>query len=400
MKVIENASEIITIPNDGVHPKRGEGMRDLGIVRNANIWIEGERVVKITRDMPDTVEERIDATGKVVMPSFVDPHTHLVFSGYRDFELPLKLRGKGYQDIIKSGGGIYYTVERTRSAGEDQLFNESSKRVEYMIKHGTLAAEVKSGYGLDLENELKILRVIERLAGEYPITLVPTFLLHIVPGKREEGDYVLEMIDALDSVKKYARNVDIFCDRGAFSVQWTEIFLRKAQEKGFRLKIHADELEYIGCSSLLRKFNFISMDHLLKTPDETVRMMAEMDTVAILLPGTAYTLFQDEYASARKFIDSNVPVAIGTDLNPNCYTENMQEIISLSIYRMRMSVEEAIVASTYNAAFATGIHDRFGSIEEGKEANMIIMDIPSYTHIGYHFGVNLVSHIIWRGEII
>ncbi|MGC8688507.1 MAG: imidazolonepropionase [Thermoplasmata archaeon] len=400
MKVIENISELITIPNDGRHPKRGEGMRDLGIIRNVNLWIEDGKVLRITREMPDRVDEKIDARGKVVMPSFVDPHTHPVFSGYRDFELSLKISGKTYQDILKSGGGIFYTVDRTREASEDELFRESSKRIEYMIKHGTLAAESKSGYGLDLENELKILKVIRRLSREYPITLVPTFLLHVVPRKREEGDYVLEMIDALDTLKRYAVNVDVFCDKGAFSSQWTEIFLKKAREKGFNLKMHADELEYIGCSSLINKLDFISMDHLIKTPDEVIVEMSRKDTVAVLLPGTPFTLLEDKYANARKFIDNNVPVAVGTDLNPNCYTESMQEIIALSIYKMRMSVEEAITASTYNAAFATGVQDRYGSIGEGKEANLLILDIPSYTHLGYHFGVNLVSDIVWKGELI
>ncbi|MFP3318316.1 MAG: imidazolonepropionase [Thermoplasmata archaeon] len=400
MKVIENASEIITIPNDGKHPKRGEGMLDLGIIRNANIWIENGKIVKITREMPQGVDEKIDAKGKVVMPSFVDPHTHPVFAGYRDFELPIKQAGKGYQEILRSGGGIYYTVEKTRYATSEELFNESSKRIEYMIRHGTLAAEAKSGYGIDVENEIKLLEVIKRLSSEYPILLVPTFLLHIIPKGREEGDYVVDIIDKLDLIRKYAQNVDVFCDIDAFSPQWTEIFLKKAQEKGFKLKIHADELGFIGCSSLIKKFNFISMDHMLKTPDEVIMDMRNRDTVAVLLPGTPFSLFKDEFANARKFIDNNVPVAIGTDLNPNCYTENMQEIIDLSIYKMKMKIEEAIVASTYNAAFATGVQDRFGSLGEGREANIIILDIPSYTHLGYHFGVNLVSDIIYRGELI
>ena len=400
MKVIENANEIITIPNEGNKPKRGEGMRDLGVVRNANIWIDNGKIIRITRELPEKIDEKIKASGKIVIPAFVDPHTHPVFYGYRDFELPLKMQGKSYQEILKLGGGIYYTVDKTKSATEDELFEESSKRIEYMIKYGTLAAEAKSGYGLDFENEIKILKIIKKLSKQYPIDLIPTFLLHIIPKNREEGDYVLEIIDHLELLKKYALNVDIFCDRGAFSKEWSDIFLKNAYEKGFKLKIHADELEYIGCSSLIKKYNFLSMDHLLKTPEEIIKYMSEKDTIAVLLPGTPFTLFQNEFPKARKFIDNNVPVAIGTDLNPNCYTESMQEIISLSIYKMNMTVEEAIVAATYNAAFATGIQDRYGSIEIGKEANLLILDIKSYTHIGYHFVVNIVSDIIKNGELI
>ncbi len=400
MKVIKNASEIITIPNDGKSPKKGLEMRDLGIIRNANIWIENGKVIKITREMPDNPEEKIDASGKVVIPAFVDPHTHPVFSGYRDFELSLKLQGKSYQEILRSGGGIFYTVEKTKNATEDELFQESAKRIEYMIKNGTLAADAKSGYGLDIENEIKILKVIKRLSKEYPIDLIPTFLLHVIPKKREEGDYVLEIIDNLEILKKYAVNVDVFCDRDAFSKEWTDIFLKNAHEKGFGLKMHADELEYIGCSSLIKKYNFLSIDHLLKTPEEIIKYMSGKNTVAVLLPGTPFSLFQEEFANARKFIDNDVPVAIGTDLNPNCYTESMQEIISLSIYRMRMTVEEALVASTYNSAVASGIQNMYGSIEQGKEANLLIMDVKSYTQIGYHFGVNLVSDIIRKGNLI
>ncbi|MGC8662904.1 MAG: imidazolonepropionase [Thermoplasmata archaeon] len=400
MIVIENASEILTIPNNGKYPKKGLEMRDLGVVKNANVWLENGKVKKISKELPEKIDKRIDASGKIVMPAFVDPHTHLVFSGYRDFELPMKLQGKSYLDIQNAGGGIYYTVKKTRNASESELFQESSKRVEYMIKNGTLAIEAKSGYGIDIKNEIKILKVIRKLAKYYRIDILPTFLLHIVPKGMEEEKFVNEIINNLDEIKKYSNTVDVFCDKGAFSKEWTEIFLKKAIEKDFILKMHADELEYIGCSSLIKKFDFISMDHLLKTPDETMKYMSEKNTVAVLLPGTAYVLFQDNYANARKFIENNVPVAIGTDLNPNCYTESMQEIISLSIYKMRMSVEEAIVAATYNAAFAIGMQDKFGSIEPGKDANLIIMDVKSYTHIGYHFGVNFVSDVLRKGKKI
>ncbi|MDP8011586.1 MAG: imidazolonepropionase [Thermoplasmata archaeon] len=400
MIVIENASEILTIPHGYNKPKKGNEMRDLGIIKNSNIWIDRGKIIKITKELPDKIEEKIDASGKIVMPAFVDPHTHLVFSGIRDFELSLKMQGKSYLEIQNAGGGIYYTVDKTRNASEEELYEESSKRLEYMVKHGTLGAEAKSGYGIDIENEIKMLKVIKRLSENYSIEISPTFLLHIIPKNMEEKEYVEYISDNIEKIKDYAKNVDVFCDKGAFSKESTELFLKKAKEQGFKLKMHADELEYIGCSSLIKKFDFISMDHLLKTPDEIINEMSKKNTVAVLLPGTPFTLFQESFSDARKFIKNNVAVAIGTDLNPNCYTENMQEIISLSIYRMRMTVEEAIVASTYNAAFASGLQDKLGSIEVGKDANLIIMDAKSYTEIGYHFGVNLVTEIIKKGKVI
>ena len=397
MIVIENASEILTIPKGKSGPKKGKEMRDLGIIRNKNIWIENGRIAKISSSLPGEKYEKIDASNKVVLPAFVDSHTHPVFSGYRDFELSQKLQGYTYNEILERGGGIYYTVEKTMNASDSQIIEESSERIKNMIQYGTLSADAKSGYGIEVEQEIRLLKIIKILGEKYPIDLVPTYLVHIIPRNTDEDEYIDKIISRLKEIRELSENIDIFCDKGAFSLKGSYKFLRAAELFNFKLKIHADEIGYIGCSSLIENFGFLTMDHLLKTPEINIKKMAEKGTIAVLLPGTSFTLMQGEYADARKFIKNNVPVALGTDLNPNCYTENMQEIISLSIFNMKMTVEEAISASTLNAAYAIGRGNEIGSIEPGKYANILIADIPSYTHFGYHFGINLIEKRIKNG---
>jgi len=398
MIVIENASEILTLPKGRRGPKAGEEMRDLGILKNKNIWIRNGKILKITSSLPEGKHEKIDATKKVVLPAFIDAHTHPVFYGYRDFELSLKLQGYTYEEILEKGGGIYYTVKKTINASDDQIFEESSGRIKRMIQYGTLAAEAKSGYGIDLKNEIRLLKIIKKLGKKFPIDFTPTFLMHIIPKEANETEYLEEIISKLNEIRKLALNVDIFCDKGAFSVNATSSFLRAAKGMGFNLKMHADEIDYIGCSSLVNDFEFLTVDHLLKTPEKNMQVMAKKGIIAVLLPGTPFTLMQKEYADARKIIKYGVPVALGTDLNPNCYTESMQEIITLSIFQMKMTVEEAISASTLNAAYAIGRGNDLGSIEPGKFANILIADVPSYTHFGYHFGINLIEKRIKNGK--
>ncbi len=400
MIVIENANQILTIPEGSTGPKKGKEMQDLGIIEKGNIWIDNGIIVKISREKPQGSYETIDAKGKVVLPGFVDPHTHPVFAGYRDFEFYLKLKGLSYEEITKMGGGIKYTVKMTNESSYDEIFEQSSKRIKRMIEHGTLAAEAKSGYGINVDKEIMLLDMINELGRKFPIDLIPTFLLHFPPEDKERSEYIKEIIEKMDVISKKAKFADIFCDSIAFNREETKLFLSNAKKYGMKLRIHADEIEYIGCSSLALKMDFKSIDHALKTPKTILRSLSNKNTVFILLPGTPFMLLQKKYANARLMIENNIPVALGTDLNPNCYTENLQEIITLAVTQMKMTIEEAISAVTFNSAYSLDIHDKHGSIAVGRPANIIIADIPSYTHFAYHFGVNLIEKIIRDGKIV
>jgi imidazolonepropionase len=297
------------------------------------------------------------------------------------------------------GGGILRTMRATRDASKAQLMEETRKRMDRMIAHGTTTAEAKSGYGLDLENELKMLSVIREI--EHPLELVPTFLgAHALPPEfKSPGDYIDFMIEeVIPRARGLARFIDIFCEKGVFSAEESREYLLAGKRYGMVPKIHADEICDIGCTRVAVDVGAISADHLVKTTDESIEYMRNSGIIAVFLPATPYILFSKEYAPARKFIDAGIPVALATDLNPNCYVENMQMVISLAITQMRMRVEEAIVASTINAAAAIDEENRIGSIEKGKQADMIILDVPNYMHIGYHFGVNLVDRVIKKGR--
>lgn len=398
MILIKNAAQIVTV--SGSAPKIGVDMKNINIIKDSDILIRDDKIFKISKNMSVKNAEIIDAKNKVVMPGFVDAHTHLIYSGTREFEVELKRTGKSYLEIQNSGGGIYYTVKKTRSASKEALKEEARERIKNMVLHGTTIAEAKSGYGLNYKTEKKMLEAINELNGE-TIELVPTFLgAHVVPEEFEAGEYIEYLISIIPKLSTLARFIDVFCDQGVFTVAQSLKYLNAGIENGLIPKLHADELGYIGCSKLATQINAISADHLLKTPLNIIKKMSKTKTIAVLLPATPYMLFSKDYAIARSFIDSNVPVALGTDLNPNCYTENMQMVISLALTQMKMSIEEAITASTLNAASAIAMADKSGSIEPGKQADLIILNVPDYRHLGYHFGVNLVNDVIKKGKII
>jgi imidazolonepropionase len=355
--------------------------------------------------MEHEAETIIDCTGKTVMPGFVDPHTHLVFAGSRERELGMKLRGMTYMEILQSGGGILSTVKATRGAGKERLFEQSRKRLDMMMSFGTTTAEAKSGYGLDKETELKMLEVINNLDASHPMDIVPTFLgAHAIPEEYADRseDYIKSMIGLLPEIREkgLAEFCDVFCEEGAFSLEESKYLLMAAKDLGFGAKMHADEIKNLGGSSLAAEIGAISAEHLAVTSDDDMKAMAEVGVIGLLLPGTPYSLMEDQYADARKMIEIGMPIALATDLNPNCWTESMQFIISLACYKMRMTPEEAIVASTINAAFAVNRAEQVGSIEVGKQADLIILDVPNYAHIPYHFGVNLVEKVIKSGKVV
>ncbi len=404
--LLKNASQLITLTGDNTAPRTGEGMKDLGIIQNGNVWIAGGKIVAVGADdgLGHDVKTVIDCTGKVVMPGFVDPHTHLVFAGSRENELGMKLKGHSYMEIQAAGGGIFSTVRKTREAANEVLTAQAMKRLDTMLLHGTTTVEAKSGYGLDAATEIRMLQVAKMLNHQHPMDIVSTFMgAHAVPvefhSKRDE--FITGMANLIPEIKQkgLAEFCDVFCDGGAMSLSEAETVLGAAKAAGLGLKIHADEIENLGGSSLAARMMAVSAEHLLKSTDMDIRAMSESGVIGVLLPGTPYSLMMKEYADARKMIGAGMPVALATDLNPNCWTESMQWVISAACYQMKMLPAEAIVASTINAAHAVNRAGTVGSLEVGKQADVIVLDVPSYEHVPYHFGVNLVGTVIKKGEL-
>ncbi len=400
MLLIKNASQLLTLAG-GIRKEPED--YNLQIIEDGAVLIDNEKIIEVgtARELKDSADTVIDAGGKLVMPGFVDPHTHLIFAGSREDELYMKLQGKTYLEILKMGGGILRTVKATRKATFQELIESAKKRLDYMLRNGTTTAEAKSGYGLNLENEKKMLRVINEI--EHPVELVPTFLgAHALPPEfQHTGEFIEYMKkEVIPEIKDLAKFIDIFCEKGVFSESESKEYLLEGKKYGLTPKIHADEICDIGCTRVAVDVGAISADHLVKTSEESIDYMSKSNIIAVLLPGTPYMLLSKEYAPARKFIEHGIPVALATDLNPNCYTESMQMVISLAITQMRMLPEEAIAASTINAAAALELQDRIGSIEPGKQADIVILDAPNYMHLGYHFGVNLVEKVIKKGRIV
>jgi len=353
---------------------------------------------------PDT--EIIDAANKVVLPGFVDSHTHLVFAGTREDEFEQRLQGHSYQEIAARGGGINSTVRRVRQSSKDELKGLARRRLERMLQFGVTTVEVKSGYGLSAADEIKCLEVIAELNAEGPLELVPTFLgAHAVPPEfREDREGYVRLLveEMLPEVARrgLAAYADVFCETGVFSLDESERILSKARELGLGLRVHADELTPLGGAELAARLGAASADHLLCITEAGIDALAASNTVATLLPGTAFFLGLP-YAPARKLIDRGVTVALASDCNPGtCMTENLPLIGTMACTQMRMLPAEVIAALTRNPARALGRADRIGSIEVGKQADLIICDVPDYRHLFYHYGVNHVWRVIKRGRVV
>ncbi len=412
---IRNARQLLTCA--GKAPKRGIYLRDLKMLLDGAVAIEDGIITEVgptsvleqkLADKFSSMEwEIIDASDKVVLPGYVDPHTHALFVGSREDEFEKRIEGKTYMDILLGGGGILNTVNKVRKSTEDDLIRETIPRLDNMVKQGTTTCEIKSGYGLDTENELKMLRAIRRLQEYHPVEVASTFLgAHAIPPeylkKRPEfTEYVLEEMLPRVAEEGLAEFCDVFCEEKVFPLEDTRRILEKAKALGMKLKIHADEIDAVGGSALAIELGAVSADHLLQTDDETIRKFAESDTIAVLLPGTAYSLMSESYARARKMIEEGTAIALATDCNPgSCYTESMPTIMSIACMRMKLLPSEAINAATINAACAIGRQDRIGSIEPGKQADIQICEIPDYKHLVYHFGVSHVRMVIKKGRII
>jgi len=399
--VITHASELLTLKGPQ-KPRVRQQMRNLGVLKDCSLAVHDGLIVDIGRNLRYQADTVIDAAGKLVMPGFVDPHTHVVFAGSREFELNLKLAGVPYMEVLKRGGGIFYTVEKTRKASPHQLLSQSKKRLDTMLRYGTTTCEAKTGYGLDVKNELKLLKVQRSLYETHPIDLVSTFLgAHAIPKEMDAEQYITSIIEEmLPKTQGLAQFCDVFCEKGIFSIAQSKKILLAGKRYGLQPKIHADEIVNTGGALLASKIGAISADHLLQSSDAGLRALAKNRIVGVLLPGTPFCLMMEHYAPARKMIDGGVPVALATDLNPNCWTENMQMIIQLACLKMKMTPAEAIVASTFNAACAIGMQQYIGSLEVGKHADVIILDCPNHQFLPYHFGVNLVQTVVKRGVVL
>jgi len=399
--LIKEAKELITLsgPNS---PRCGEDLEKLGIIEDGSVAIDDGRIVEVGRNLKLSAKTVIDAKNKTVIPGFVDPHTHLVFGGSREFEFDWKLQGLSYMQIKDRGGGIGYTVRKTREASAEELYAQAAGRLKRMLNCGTTTCEAKTGYGLDTKTELKLLEVAERLREDFPADIVMTFLgAHDVPKGSTVDDYLDLVIDEmLPAVKNRVSFCDVFCEQGVFSLDQSKRLLTKAKKLGMGLKIHADEIVQTGGAGLAADLGAISADHLLRSSEQDMKKMAKKGTIGVLLPGTPFALRMKEYAPAEKLIESGVPIALATDLNPNCWVENMQFMIQLACFNMGLTPAQALTAATFNSACAIGMQDEVGSLEVGKKADCVILDAPNYRFLPYHFGVNLAETVIKSGRIV
>ncbi len=398
----------------GPIPKRKTVLQDVGIVPNGCIAsLKGEIVFvggqeAFDHDVRMTDEGIvIDGKGLVGLPGFVDPHTHLPFAGSREEEFALRVKGFSYLELAKKGMGIQTSVNATRQISEADLLSLCLFRLDSMLLHGTTTAEAKSGYGLNMEDELKQLRVLKEANNVHPVDIVPTFLgAHEVPKeykdrKSEYMDLLIQKI--LPEVKKnnLAEFFDVFCEEGVYSVDETRILIRKAKEAGLRARIHADEFVPIGGAQLAAEEEAASADHLIAITEEGIQKMAQSPTVATLLPGVSFFLMQEKKAPARKLIDAGAVVALATDFNPgSSMTESMLFILQLAVFTLKMGIEEAINASTINASYALGRQDQVGSLEVGKKMDLALWDVPNYPYLVYHLGVTPIKHVIKNGKLV
>jgi len=406
--LITDIAELAT--PEGTAARTGANMGKIRVVPDASILIRDGRVAWAGPEASAPVLPAgipvLSAEGGAAVPGFVDSHTHFVFAGYREDEFLWRAGGLPYMEIHRRGGGIRRSVDATRSATLADLKAFGRKRLASMLALGVTTVEGKSGYGLDLETELRQLKAMDALTTEQPVRIVPTFLgPHSIPPEyagraAEYMDFVIR--DALPAVKRQGitRFCDVFCEKGVFSVDDSRRYLIAAREAGFGLKIHADEIERIGGANLAAELRAASADHLLKSLPEDFHALADAGVVATCLPLTAFVL-KEPYADARGMIDAGCAVALASDLNPgSCYSQSIPLIFALAVLYLGLSVEEALTALTLNGAAALGLADSIGSIEAGKHADIVILDAPNHSHLAYHSGMNLVKTVIVDGNII
>lgn len=412
--LIHSAAQLLTLSGG---PQRGSDLGRPGIIPDGAVLVRDETIVatgttaELRAAYPD--EPALDARGKVVLPGFVDPHTHLVWAGDRAAEFEMRLQGKTYMEIMAAGGGIVSTVKATRAASLNDLMAQTRARAETLFRHGTTTAEAKSGYGLETQAELRQMETLLRLDQDGPLEIIPTFLgAHAIPSeyKGREEDYTQlvcrEMLPALrawwqaHAASRTLPFVDVFCETGAFTLEQSAAILQTARDLGFPLKIHADEFDNLGGASLAAQLGAASADHLVKTSAADIRALAQSDTVAVALPCTPFGLADPHYTPALEILAAGGLLAIASDINPGtAWCESMQFVIALACRYLRLTPAQAIAAATINAAAALQRADRIGSIEAGKQADLLVLSTSDYRHLGYRFGGNLVETVIKRGKV-
>ena len=403
---ILHALQLVTL----VGPKRPRvrsELSDLGIIQDGGMLIrEGKIEIvgsseEIAKNAGDV--EVIDAGGRLVLPGFVDAHTHLVFAGNRLENFERRARGETYEQIAKAGGGIWSTVEKTRAASGEDLFDQAQTHAEWFLRCGTTTIEAKSGYGLRVEDELKILRVVQRLNEETPLEIVPTFLgAHAVPRELDANEYIDLVLDEMlprIAKEKLAEFCDVFCECGYFTIDQSRRILRAARKLGLGLRIHADQLSNSGAAQLAAELKATTADHLEKTDEQGIVAMKSAGVQPVLLPGSVYALGSTAYPRAREMLDAGLAVVLATDFNPGSSpTPSMTMILSIVCTQMKMSPAEAITAATINAAYSLNRGGKIGSLERGKLANFSIFDCEDYRELAYWFGIPQTHSVYVRGE--
>jgi len=410
-KLFKNA-RIIT-PFDPGKPLEGKEQgkvtrieRGALLCRDGIIEAIGDEKEVVSHNPGHDLDVVVDCSGRCLIPGFVDPHTHMCFAATREEEFSRRMEGMEYLEILRRGGGILSSVRAVRAVSEEELFSATRKHALSAMKFGTTTLEIKSGYGLETETELKMLSVIDRIGRETPLDVVPTFLgAHAIPGEYAKAPdtyvdiLIQEMIPAV-SQQGIALFCDVFCEEGAFSLDQSRRILSRARDAGMGLKIHADEVHDLGGAGLAAELGCISAEHLLAANEENLRAMAEKEIIGALLPATAYSLRKD-YAPARNMVKMGLPVALATDCNPgSSYTESMPFVFGLAVLAMNLSVNEALVASTLNAAYAIGMAKEVGSLEKGKKADFLLLDGEGPAIFAYHAGVSPVQEVYKGGELV
>ncbi|MDR1716585.1 MAG: imidazolonepropionase [Prevotella sp.] len=408
--IIKNAAQLVTC--SGFSAKKGREMSNLSVIENGTVIVSGGIITYVGKDAncPPLSDfpnhEIIDATGKAVLPGFVDSHTHFIFGGYREEEFSWRMRGDSYMSIMERGGGIHNTMTATRNASFDELKDSGRKRLNSMLAMGVTTVEGKSGYGMDKATELKQLEVMKSLNEEHAVDIVSTFMgAHATPTEykgRENDflDYMIEEVMPEVKEKNLAECCDIFCEKNVFDIEQSRRYLTAARDLGFKLKIHADEIVTLGGAELAAELKALSADHLLQASDKGIGDLAESGVVATLLPCTAFSL-KEHYARGRYMIDSGCAVALATDLNPgSSFTNSVPLLFALACIYMQLSPEEALTALTINGAAAVGKADKTGSIDVGKQGDLVILEYPSYKFLPYHIGMNIVEKVIKKGILL
>jgi len=412
--LLHNAGQLVTAAGFSERPKRGAELADIGMVENGALAAQDGVIAAVGPEAQvreqvelDRDARVIDAGGRVVLPGLVDPHTHVVFAGSREHELEMKIAGMSYLEILARGGGILDTVRATRAAGREELAAAGRRYLDQMLAHGTTTAEAKSGYGLTTGDEMKILAVIRELDGSHPVDLASTFLgAHAIPPEyKTNPDAFVDLVteEMLPAVARegLAEFCDVFCEEGVFTVEQSRRILLAARRLGMRPKVHADEIVSLGGAELAAELGAVSADHLMAVSEEGIRRLAESGTVAVLLPATTFCLMGKQYAPARLMIERGVAVALASDFNPGSSPVNsMQVVMGLACRQLKMTPAEVISAVTINAAHALGRAARVGSLEPGKQADLVVFDAVDYRYLMYRFGINLATTVIKKGKVV